>query len=207
MKKKLLAIGVASALIVTGLGCGEQQSTSQQKEKTENSQTESSGQTNKESTGSQDKAKESSFLSEEEAKAAALADAGVEEKDTSNLRIRLKTEDGQQEYDIEFYVGSTDYDYDIDAASGAILSKEAEQDKHHDTGSQGNPAVSLEEAKTTALDRVEGSSDSEIRIHLEEDDGKLIYEGSIWHENVEYEFHIDGQTGEVVKWEEELAHE
>ena len=37
-------------------------------------------------------------------------------------------DDGRGVYEIEFYVGNTEYDYEIDAHSGAILEASAEND-------------------------------------------------------------------------------
>lgn len=63
--------------------------------------------------------------------------------------------------------------------------------------------ISLEEARQIALDRVPGATDQNISIHLDFDDGWYLYEGDILYNRVEYEFEIDANTGEVLKWEQE----
>lgn len=67
-----------------------------------------------------------SMLSENEAKEIALKDAGVDETAISNYKIKLETDDGIKQYEIDFDAGGYEYDYDIDAASGQILEKDKE---------------------------------------------------------------------------------
>ena len=66
-------------------------------------------------------------ISRDKAKQIALEDAKVKESDIKNYSINLDTDDGVQEYDIEFDVGGTEYDYEIDANTGDI--RERNQDK------------------------------------------------------------------------------
>ncbi len=77
---------------------------------------------------------------------------------------------------------------------------------HHSAGNAGsasNVALSLEEAQNIALARVPGATAQNIRIELDFDDGWYLYEGDILYNRVEYEFEIDANTGNVLKWEEE----
>lgn len=71
------------------------------------------------------------------------------------------------------------------------------------TGSTSGVAVTLEEAQNIALERVPGASAQNISIELDEDDGWYIYEGDIVYDGMEYEFEIDANTGNILKWEEE----
>lgn len=64
-------------------------------------------------------------------------------------------------------------------------------------------SISLEEAQKIALERVPGATDRNISIELEMDDGWYIYEGDIEYNGMEYEFEIDADTGNILKWEEE----
>ena len=60
------------------------------------------------------------------AKSIALNHAGVSENQAYDMDIELDDEDGKLVYEIEFKSGNMEYDYEIDAASGAILKHEAE---------------------------------------------------------------------------------
>ena len=62
------------------------------------------------------------------AKSIALNHAGVSENQAYDMDIELDDEDGKLVYEIEFKSGNMEYDYEIDAASGAILKHEAELD-------------------------------------------------------------------------------
>lgn len=68
----------------------------------------------------------SNIISEEEAKKIALKDAGVNESDTTGMQIKLEMDDGIQEYEVDFNVGVTEYDYTINATDGKIIEKDAD---------------------------------------------------------------------------------
>lgn len=60
------------------------------------------------------------------AKSIALNHAGLSENEAYDMEIELDDEDGTLVYEVEFKSGNMEYDYEIDAASGAILKHEAE---------------------------------------------------------------------------------
>lgn len=66
------------------------------------------------------------YISADRAKQIALNDAGVKEANAVFLRANLDWDDGRMKYEVEFYSGTTEYDYDIDAVTGAILSSDRE---------------------------------------------------------------------------------
>lgn len=67
-----------------------------------------------------------SGISADRAKQIALSHAGV--SGASFTKVELDTDDGVRVYEIEFKVGNVEYDYDIDATSGAIISSSSEID-------------------------------------------------------------------------------
>ena len=149
---------------------------------------------------------------------AALNDAGVSEADTTRLKVSEDMDDGRKVYEIGFDVAEKEYDYEIQASDGAILSSDVETNEgytaaQNSTQSQQNAdnagtgtsdaAVSLEEATRIALDKVPGATEQDIRINLDYDDGRQKYEGDIIYEQMEYDFEIDADTGEVIEWSEE----
>ena len=62
------------------------------------------------------------------AKSIALNHAGLRENQAYDMDIELDDEDGKLIYEVEFKSGNMEYDYEIDAASGAILKHETELD-------------------------------------------------------------------------------
>ena len=92
-------------------------------------------------------------------------------------------------------------------ADGSDDGESGHNDAHHDNHSilpeQTQPSdIGVKGAKAIALDMIPGASESDIReIEKEHDDGRLKYEGEIYYDGYEYEFEIDGATGNILKWE------
>lgn len=64
--------------------------------------------------------------------------------------------------------------------------------------------ISEEEAKRIALERVPGATEQNItEFRSDYDDGRLEYEGEIRYGETEYEFEIDGYTGQILEWDED----
>ena len=70
-------------------------------------------------------------VSDDQAKEIALKDAGLAESAVSNLIVTLDTDDGQVHYDVDFddLATNLDYDYQINADTGAIMEKSSESIK------------------------------------------------------------------------------
>ena len=131
-------------------------------------------------------------ITEAEAKQIALDHAGVSESETERMRVKLGRDDGVQEYEVNFYVGNREYDYDINAATGEIRSHDSEIDDDYVSSTEAaGAAISEDEARATVVARVSGASASDVRLYLERDDGRLVYEGELIYNGTEYEFKID----------------
>ena len=62
--------------------------------------------------------------------------------------------------------------------------------------------IGVNRARAIALSRVPGANSSHVRnLHLDREDGRMVYEGKIYYNGLEYEFDIDAVTGKVVKWD------
>ena len=156
--------------------------------------------------GSQEPIPESS-AGEEAAKTAAFSHAGVSAADAAGLRCKLDWDDGRQVYDIEFWVGSTEYDYEIDAATSAVLKAEQETNGPR----TGTPAqqpgnfIGEEAAKSAALAHagVSAADAGFVECELDEDDGLWVYEIKFRAGGLEYDYEIDAAGGTVVKAEQD----
>ena len=62
------------------------------------------------------------------AKAAALKHAGLSEGQVQELQVEWDSEHGRAVYEVEFKSGGMEYEYVIDAATGAVLNHETERD-------------------------------------------------------------------------------
>ncbi len=70
----------------------------------------------------------SKFIGEEKAKSIALEKAGLSAGDVTFDKVELDRDNGVWQYEIEFRKGRTEYDYDIKADDGSILSYDVDND-------------------------------------------------------------------------------
>ena len=68
----------------------------------------------------------SNSITEADAKNIALSNAGVSETDIIYITVKQDWDDGRAEYEVDFIAGGMEYEYEIDAASGNVISWEAE---------------------------------------------------------------------------------
>ena len=162
----------------------------------------------------------SSYIGESRALQIALQHAGVNASDTLFSYAKLDYDDGRYEYDVEFYAGNREYDYEIDAVTGNILAYDYDMESYftppvqqqqaatpQQAPAQNNAAVSIETAKQTALSHVPGATANNIRIKSDYDDGRLVYEGKIIYNALEYEFEISAATGDIIEWDVESVYD
>ncbi len=154
-------------------------------------------------TGAQ--ASDAGGITEEKAKEIAFADAGVSEGDVTGIRVKKEIDDGREEYQVEFFAGNTEYDYEIEAATGAILGKDMEAADSIGGQASNGGTISSDDAVAIVLQKLPEAKESDVRVQLDTDDGRTVYEGSVYlpGSRREYEFEIDASTGEIISWEED----
>ena len=158
-------------------------------------------------------------ISIEQAKQLALNHSKVSKNMAKMTKIRLDKENRKFIYEIEFYTERKKYKYNIDANTGKVLSySEKERSSAStvirddgkiintngsDTEIRKTPKyIGMEKAKEIAVARITGAKKINVtNIQLDNEKGKMIYEGRIVYKNTEYKFDIDAITGEVIKWE------
>lgn len=70
----------------------------------------------------------SKYIGVDKAKSIALKDAGLSSSEASFTKAKLDKEDGVAVYEIEFFSGNTEYEYEINATSGKIRDKDMDWD-------------------------------------------------------------------------------
>ena len=147
----------------------------------------------------------SAAITEDQAREIALADAGLTAEEVTFLKTKLDRDDGRLVYDVEFYTADyTEYDYEIDAADGTVLSSDFDAEGYT-APTDSATAITADQAKEIALAEVPGATVDDIyEFELDRDDGRLEYEGAIWYDGTEYEFTIDGYSGAIRSWEADL---
>lgn len=147
----------------------------------------------------------SNILTEDEAKQIALKNAGIKEKNVTNICVKKDIDDGRTVYEVEFYVQNEEYDYEIDVNTGEIISKdyEIENDFYNQKTTTTSSGISQEEAIKIVLKRVPGATKQNVQIKLDTDDGHRIYEGEVYYNQTEYEFELSAEDGKILKWSED----
>lgn len=173
-------------------------------------------------------------LTMKQAEELALKHAGQDLDTVTMLKQKREIEDGRLVYEVEFYTSDyRKYEYEIDGKSGDILAWDydadsdfARNDAMHRAGnaksettatkqksSRKEPAkegeISREEAKALALKTADLKEDQVTwgRLYKEYDDGRLIYKGEFFHNQMEYEFEIDVASGAVLDWDVESIYD
>ncbi len=144
-------------------------------------------------------AQSSNDIGVEKAKSAALKHAGLSADEVTFVKARLDYDDGMRVYDVEFWAGSKEYDYEIDAATGAVRSCDWDIE---DNAPASSGSASLTEAQVKAIvEKKAGTTGTYRDFHLDRDDGRLVYEGELRSNGLEYEFEIDAATGAILDWD------
>lgn len=155
-------------------------------------------------------------ISEDEAKNVALADAGLSADAVTFTKVELDQKDGRSVYDLTFYTGTTEYEYEIYADNGAIYSKsregasvpasgEVQQETApqatQETAQQQTAAgqITVEEAKEIALaDAGVAAADATFyEEKLDYDDGVSVYDISFYTATHDYDYEIQADTGRI----------
>ena len=158
------------------------------------------------------KANKTKKISADKAKKIALGDAKLAEKDVTFVKVELELEDNKLVYDVEFYSGNVEYDYDIDAVSGAIVSADrdienyvipAQPSAEAPTKAQASE-ISVEKAKQIALSHAGVGSARFTKAKIEYENGVKVYEIEFKVGNMEYEYDINVVNGAIVSSSAEI---
>ena len=159
----------------------------------------------------------------ERAKQIALSHAGLSQGSVSFVKAELDHEDGVKVYDIEFYSGNVEYDYEINAASGVIISVDRDIENYSiptaapaptaaptpaPTEAPTQPAapstISAEKAKQIALSHAGVGGANFTKVELDTDDGVAVYEIEFKVDNVEYDYEINAVSGAIISSKSEV---
>ena len=142
------------------------------------------------------------LITEEEA--ANIAKEHAQVTDCTMLPVKLDRDDGRQVYDVEFFTADgKEYDYEIDAATGEVLSYDYDAERQAAAAS-GTASITEAEAKALVLAQVPGAAEENfLEFKTDYDDGRLEYEGELFYDGMKYEFTVDGYSGTIREWESE----
>ena len=88
--------------------------------------------------------------------------------------------------------------------SGTVNAKSRKNYYNSTVSAKNNSYIGVNKAIKIALKKVPGANQSHVAdVHLDREHGRMVYEGEIYYNGMEYEFDIDAVTGEIVKWKAE----
>lgn len=148
----------------------------------------------------------STDIGAEKAKEIALQHAGVSASNAVFVKAEREYDDGRLTYDVDFYAGNKEYDYEILASDGTILSYDADIEGYRipsSTSSSSSGYISVERAKEIALQHAGLSSlgVNFVKAEFDHDDGRAEYEIEFHHNFREYEYTIDAASGTILEAE------
>lgn len=172
-------------------------------------------------------ASDSAYIGVEAAKSAAFAHAGLDASQVTMGEVDFDYEDGRMVYELEFYANGAEYEYDIDASTGAVV-KSSQEGGRTQTGSSAgsggasggvpsgsgggtaqtgaggsSPDIGSEAALAAALNHAGVSQDQvyDLEVKREYDDGRLEYEIEFKTGGWEYEYTISAADGAILDYE------
>ena len=172
-------------------------------------------------------ASDSAYIGVEAAKSAAFAHAGLDAAQVTMGEVDFDYEDGRMVYELEFYASGAEYEYDIDASTGAVVKFSQEGGRTQTSSSVGSGGASgsapsgsgsgtaqsgaggtatdigREDALAAALNHAGVSQDQvyDLEVKREYDDGRLEYEIEFKTGGWEYEYTISAADGAILDYE------
>lgn len=173
-------------------------------------------------------ASDSAYIGVEAAKSAAFAHAGLDATQVTMGEVDFDYEDGRMVYELEFYANGAEYEYDIDASTGAVVKFSQEGGRTQtsssagsgdasgnvssglgggtaQTGTSGSSSsdIGREAALAAALSHAEVSQDQvyDLEVKREYDDGRLEYEIEFKTGGWEYEYTISAADSAILDYE------
>ena len=172
-------------------------------------------------------ASDSAYIGVEAAKSAAFAHAGLDAAQATMGEVDFDYEDGRMVYELEFYADGAEYEYDIDASTGAVVKFSQEGGRTQTSSSAGSDGASgnvssgsgsgtaqsgaggtaadigREAALAAALSHAGVSQDQvyNLEVKREYDDGRLEYEIEFKTGGWEYEYTISAVDGTILDYE------
>ena len=144
----------------------------------------------------------STELTSDEALEIALKDANVKKEDVTITKKSIDMDHGIKKHEFEFYSGNVEYEYDINALTGEIVSKSTKRYTGSTTASSTGP-LTQEQALQVALQHanVTEKDIALLKTELDYEHGKEVFEFEFYVGNVEYNYTIDTSTGEIIEYE------
>lgn len=136
------------------------------------------------------------------AQAIALEAAGLPEDQVVMTLLKLDRDDGLWEFEVEFVAGGIEYEYDINAETGAITKASTETAGSWEKNLRAGQYLTMAEAQDMALAKaaVAPQDAAFTEIELDFDDGRMVYELAFTADGQRHQAELDAETGEVLQY-------
>lgn len=156
-------------------------------------------------------------LTQAEAEEIALEHAGLTRQEVTGLRSEYEVERGIAQWDVDFRSGDWEYDYEVNAQTGAVIKGEKEYEPVKTKPVTPAPTVpaetqpakteklTAEEAKAIALKHagLTAGQVKGLRAEYDVDDGVPEWEVEFYCDGMEYDYEIHAETGKIRSWDKE----
>ena len=115
-------------------------------------------------------------------------------------KAKLDFEKGAYVYEVEFVLGGVEYDYEINAVTGAVIKVETDGKEYVDT----NGSIKQSDALRIAMAHAGVESVTDTKTELEVEHGVIVWKVEFKSGGFEYEYEIDAKTGKILDSEKEI---
>lgn len=143
------------------------------------------------------------YIGKNKAREIAIQHAGMKEGEYTITQLKLHRDNRSIVYEVEFFTNDKEYDYDIDAITGDIVSYD------YDIEGFTHPSLEIRDsyigetkAEDIALNHAQLTRNEVkyIKNELDEEHGRWKYEIQFKNANNEYEYEINAYTGEIIDY-------
>lgn len=145
----------------------------------------------------------------EQAKEIALKNSNLINEQVSFIKADTELDNGIEKYNIEFYNENKEYDYEINAADGQIIEYDYDIENYNvpqeQTTNENTSEITVEQAKEIALKHANLTNDQVTfgKVETDFDDGIQKYDVEFYNNNIEYNYEIDANTGNILSYEQD----
>ena len=126
---------------------------------------------------------QSTDIGESAAKEIAFTDAGISAEQVQYLWSKMDYDDGKAVYDVEFVVNGVEYDYEIDAVSGTILSVDQEADNYRAANQTAGTQAASQTSGNAASQKTTAQSNSTVQTANQGSTVQTANQGSTVQQN------------------------
>lgn len=156
----------------------------------------------------------------EQAQEIALKHAKLTSDQVSFIKTDTELENGIEVYNIEFSYENKEYDYKINSANGEIVEYDSDIEDYDITQQQAtkenksvtpnnqnsnNSKITVEKAKEISLKHANLKDNQVVfdKTEMDYDNGVQVYDIEFHYNNVEYNYEIDANTGNILSYSQD----